>query len=151
MPGEINRISLKGISVPHKKTAFTTTPNVPFSLLPKMTSLPDPETLAAYNAVISNGAERIMQMAEKQQLHRIQTEWKIVAGQMRQSAIGQLLAFLIGLAALLASTYCIISGYEWAGSLLGLGGLTGLVTAFLKGKEQEQQTGKKWPQQEKEK
>ena len=96
--------------------------------------LPDPETLTEYSAIIPNGAERIMQMAEKQHEHRMKMENKVVSGQMLQSNIGQILAFLIGLAALCASTYCIVSGYEWSGTLIGLGGLTGLVTAFIKGR-----------------
>ena len=100
--------------------------------------LPDPETLTQYSAIIPNGAERIMQMAEKQLDHRMKMENKVVGGQMLQSNIGQILAFLIGIAALGASTYCIVSGYEWSGSILGIGGLTGLVTAFIKGRSNQE-------------
>lgn len=100
--------------------------------------LPDPETLAEYSEIIPNGAERIMQMAEKQLDHRMKMENKVIGGQMLQSNIGQFLAFLIGIAALVASTYCIVNGYEWSGSLLGIGGLTGLVTAFIKGRSQQE-------------
>lgn len=100
--------------------------------------LPDPETLSEYSDIIPNGAERIMQMAEKQLEHRLKLESKVVGGQMMQSNIGQFLAFFIGLASLAASTYCIISGFEWAGSIIGIGGLTGLVTAFIKGRSYQQ-------------
>lgn len=100
--------------------------------------LPDPETLTEYSEIIPNGAERIMQMAEKQLDHRMKMENKVIGGQMLQSNIGQFLAFLIGIAALVASTYCIINGYEWSGSLIGIGGLTGLVTAFIKGRSQQE-------------
>lgn len=79
--------------------------------------LPDPETLSEYSAIIPNGAERIMQMAEKQLDHRMKMENKVVGGQMLQSNIGQILAFLIGIAALSASTYCIVTGHEWSGSI----------------------------------
>ena len=102
--------------------------------------LPDPETLTEYSAIIPNGAERIMKMAEKQLDHRMLMEKKVVGGQMLQSNIGQILAFLIGLAALGASTYIIVSGYEWSGSLIGIGGLTGLVTAFIKGRSEQGQS-----------
>ncbi|MCX6268340.1 MAG: DUF2335 domain-containing protein [Bacteroidetes bacterium] len=102
--------------------------------------LPDPETLTAYSAIIPNGAERIMQMAEKQLDHRMKMENKVVGGQLRQSNLGQILAFLIGLAALGASTYCIVSGYEWSGGILGVSGLTGLVTAFIKGRSQQEKS-----------
>lgn len=100
--------------------------------------LPAPETLAEYSAIIPNGAERIMLMAEKQLEHRMKMENKVIGGQMLQSNIGQFLAFFIGLAALVASTYCIVLDHEWAGSILGIGGLTGLVTAFIKGRSQQE-------------
>jgi len=102
--------------------------------------LPDPETLSEYSAIIPNGAERIMQMAEKQLDHRMRMENKVVGGQMLQSNIGQFLAFLIGISALSASTYCIVNGYEFSGSILGIGGLTGLVTAFIKGRSQQEKS-----------
>ncbi len=54
--------------------------------------LPDPETLSEYDAIIPNGAERIMQMAEKQLEHRLKMENKVISGQMQQSNIGQILA-----------------------------------------------------------
>ena len=94
------------------------------------------ETLSEYDAIIPNGAERIMQKAEKQLEHRLKMENKVVSGQMQQSNIGPILAFLIGTAALLCATYCIVSGHEWSGIILGIGGLTGLVTAFIKGQSQ---------------
>lgn len=100
--------------------------------------LPDPETLSEYSAIIPNGAERIMKMAEKQLDHRMSMENKVISGQLMQSNIGQFLAFLIGIAALGASTYCIVTGHEWAGSILGIGGLTGLVTAFIKGRSHQE-------------
>lgn len=99
--------------------------------------LPDPDTLAQYSTIIPNGAERIMQMAEKQLDHRMNLENKVVSSQMLQSNIGQFLAFFIGIAALTASTICIIKGHEWSGSLIGIGGLTGLVTAFIKGRSNQ--------------
>lgn len=99
--------------------------------------LPDPETLAQYSEIIPNGAERIMLMAEKQLDHRIKMENKVISGQLFQSNLGQILAFLIGIAALGSATFVIISGHEWTGVVLGVGGLTSLVTAFIKGKSQQ--------------
>jgi uncharacterized membrane protein len=105
-----------------------------------MGPLPDPDTLAKYTSLIPNGAERIMLMAEKQSDHRMKLESMVVTSQIKQSNLGQIFAFLIGLAALGASTYCIISGYEWGGSILGVGGLTSLVTAFIKGRSQQEKS-----------
>ncbi|RPH33516.1 MAG: DUF2335 domain-containing protein [Bacteroidales bacterium] len=99
--------------------------------------LPTPETLREYSALIPNGAERIMAMAEKQQDHRISLEKKVISGQMSQSYIGQFLAFFIGIAALASATYCSINDHELTGIFLGVGGLTGLVTAFIQGKRRQ--------------
>ncbi len=49
-----------------------------------------------------------------------------------------------------ASTYCIVTGHEWSGSILGIGGLTGLVTAFIKGRShQEKNLEEKRPRSKK--
>jgi uncharacterized membrane protein len=100
--------------------------------------LPDPETLKEYSEIIPNGAERIMAMAEKQSNHRMYLEKKVVSGQVQQSYIGQAFALVIGLAALAAATYTISTGHEWAGGALGLGGITGLVTAFIQGRRKQE-------------
>jgi hypothetical protein len=43
--------------------------------------LPEPNELAAYNAIIPNGADRIMKMAEAQSAHRIELESTVVRSQ----------------------------------------------------------------------
>jgi uncharacterized membrane protein len=101
--------------------------------------LPDVETLEGYSNLIPDGADRVMRMAERQSEHRMELEKKVLEGQTRQSGVGQVLAFLIGLAALGASVYVIVQGAEWPGALIGVGGITGLVTAFIKGKDSQQQ------------
>lgn len=100
--------------------------------------LPDAETLRSYSEIIPNGADRIMAMAERQMAHRMEIENQAVTRQLNQSSTGQWLAFSIGLAALGSATYCIIEGHEWAGSIVGTGGIIGLVTAFIKGKDFQQ-------------
>jgi uncharacterized membrane protein len=100
--------------------------------------LPDPETFKQYCELIPNGGERIMAMAEKQSDHRMKIEKKVIHGQMNQSNIGQFLAFFIGIAALIASVYCITKGHDWPGSIIGIGGITGLVTAFIQGRRNQE-------------
>src|SRR5438477_9646871 len=43
--------------------------------------LPDPSELAAYNATIPNGADRIMKMAEAQSAHRLEMERLVITSQ----------------------------------------------------------------------
>jgi uncharacterized membrane protein len=108
--------------------------------------LPDPNTLKNYNDIIPNGADRIMSLTEKQANHRMELEKRVVGGQMLQSNLGQIFALIIGLFSLACATYVILEGHEWAGSIIGVGGLTSLVTAFIKGRDsQEKSLSEKQP------
>ncbi len=98
--------------------------------------LPDPETLSRYCKVIPNGAERIMQMVEKQQDHRIELEKSVIGKQMNRSDRGRIFAFVIALISIAAAVYCVSNGHQW-GAVLGVGGLTGLVSAFIQGRKQQ--------------
>ena len=100
--------------------------------------LPDTQTLEDYNKIIPNGAERIMTVFEKQSYHRMELEKTVIRGQMFQSNMGQIFALVIGLSSIGCATYIILQGHEWAGSIIGVGGLTSLVTAFIKGKDYQQ-------------
>lgn len=102
--------------------------------------LPPAEDLQLYNEIIPNGADRIMKMAEKQQDHRIAMEVKVVGRQTFQSQLGQIFALIIGLAAIGAAVYTINQGHDWAGAVLGAGGVTGLVTAFIQGKKDQRRS-----------
>ena len=97
--------------------------------------LPDPETLRRYNDIITNGADRIMQMAEKEQSHRIQRETKIVDSETTQAKYGQWLAFFIVLSCVLAGSYMVINGKEAAGGIIAIGPLTVLAYTFIKGRK----------------
>ncbi len=99
--------------------------------------LPSPDILAAYSSIIPNGAERIMQMTEMQLRHRIEMEKFVITGQMRQSNRGQYFAFILGIITIISAAYCIIEGHDWTGGIIGIGGLTGLVTAFIRGQHQQ--------------
>lgn len=102
--------------------------------------LPDSQTLEEYNRIIPNGADRIMIVFEKQSEHRMTIEKKVIGGQMFQSNLGQIFALVIGLFSLSCATYVILEGHEWAGSIIGVGGITGLVTAFIKGKSNQEKS-----------
>jgi uncharacterized membrane protein len=65
--------------------------------------IPDPETLSRYAAIIPDGAERIMQMAEQQSNHRRSLEKTVVESQARISERGQWFAAVL-------STLLIVAG-----------------------------------------
>ena len=102
--------------------------------------LPHPEILSKYNEIIPNGANRIMEMAEKQQEHRIELEKMAIRLQLRQSARGQIYGFIISLFGLMISLVCILLGHELAGSILGGTGLLGLVSVFVLGKAKQRKS-----------
>lgn len=74
--------------------------------------LPPPEVLEKYNSAITNGADRIMVMAEKQQEHRFELERSTIKEQLSQSRRGQRFGLIIGLAAIAGSVSCILLGHE---------------------------------------
>lgn len=99
--------------------------------------LPQWEDLKKYGQIIPNGADRIMTMAEKQQEHRMALENKAIGEQLSQSKRGQIFGLLIGLTAIIGGVVCIMTGHEWSGAFLGGGGLTGLVSVFVIGKNKQ--------------
>ena len=50
--------------------------------------IPHPDILVKYDSVITDGADRIMKMAENQQSHRIGIESRIINSQSNQSKLG---------------------------------------------------------------
>jgi len=99
--------------------------------------LPPPAELAAYNAIIPDGADRIMKMAEAQSAHRINLEKTVVCGQQAQEKMGQICGLIIGLAGLGLATYAAISGQPWFGAVIGGSTLVSLVSVFLYSKHVE--------------
>lgn len=96
--------------------------------------LPDAESLIEYNSVIPNGADRIMTMAEKQQLHRIDIENKVIQSQSGQSKLGQIFGFVIGLVGVGCGTYLAAIGEATVGGIIAGGTVVSLVSVFVIGK-----------------
>lgn len=97
--------------------------------------LPSAETIIKYDAVIPNGADRIMIMAEKQQDHRMAMEKKAISSQLNQSLVGQIFGFFLCLFALSLATYLGLNGHEAIGSVIGGTTILGLAGIFVLGKK----------------
>ena len=95
--------------------------------------LPPPEALSRYEKVLPGAADRIVAMAEKQSAHRIEIEKITIKARARDSLLGVVSGFLIGVTALLVCAYNVTSGYPFSGSLIGASGLGGLVGVFVYG------------------
>ena len=97
--------------------------------------LPAPEQLIKYNEATPNAADRIIKMAEKQLEHRKHIEEMAVSAQVRNSTIGILCGFTIGMTTVLCGTALMWHGNSLAGFGSVLAGLASLVGVFLYKKE----------------
>jgi len=95
--------------------------------------IPPPDLLDKYNQMIPDGANRILQMAEKQSIHRQYIEkWAVIGGTIL-SYFGVFCALIIALATLYFGSQLIYAGHVISGSIFAGTGLIGLVTAFIYG------------------
>ena len=97
--------------------------------------LPTPEQLIKYNEATPNAADRIIKMAEKQLDHRKHLEEMAIRTQVRNSTIGILCGFTIGMTTVLCGTALMWHGDSLAGFGSVLVGLASLVGVFLYKKE----------------
>ena len=70
--------------------------------------LPSPEDMERFNAVIPNGAERIMRLAEREQEHRISVEQVLLPQNISAHARGQWLGAAISMLAIVSAA---LTGY----------------------------------------
>jgi uncharacterized membrane protein len=99
--------------------------------------LPPPEVLARYNEVVTNGAERILAMAERQSAHRESLESRVVDGNLAIQKSGSLRAFILALVVILGGIYLMATGKDAWGFAAIVTSLASLVSVFLIGKTQQ--------------
>ena len=95
--------------------------------------LPSAHELVQYEQATSGAADRIIKMAENQSAHRQEIEKKVISANTRDSKLGVIFAFTLGMSTLVCGTIVILSGYEWPGTLIGSSGLIGLTSVFIYG------------------
>lgn len=103
---------------------------------------PPPEILQKYDQIHPGLASQIITMANEETVHRRKMEAEVLAIQKRDQVsyrfselVGQCFGLIIGLAAIGGSVYEAAHGAQVAASFLGTAGLTGLVTAFIMGRQ----------------
>jgi uncharacterized membrane protein len=99
--------------------------------------LPHPKLFQEYDAVLPGAAERILSMAEKQASHRQNLELTVVKAGSRDSLIGLIFGFILGLFTVGGGIYCIIKGQSTGGTILSGAGLVTLVGVFVYGSRQQ--------------
>jgi len=95
--------------------------------------LPSAQQLERYEQILPGAADRIIKMAEVQSAHRQELEKSVVSANTRDSKLGVIFAFILGIAALASGTIVAINASEWPGALLGSSGMAGLAYVFIYG------------------
>jgi len=95
--------------------------------------LPPPQILDQYNESVPDGANRIISMAEEQSKHRMGLEKYVVERESRRSDLGLVAGLVVSLAFLGGSVFITVSGYPWAGAVIGTVDIVSLVGAFIYG------------------
>ena len=98
--------------------------------------IPPPNIIAGYEDVSPGSADRIIRMAEQQSVHRQQMELIQIKAESRDSLLGVIFAFMLGIGCIIACIIMVVKVPDAAGvicgSLLGVTGIGSIVTAFLK-------------------
>lgn len=102
--------------------------------------IPPPSIIAGYEDVVPGAADRIIRMAEQQSSHRQQLEMMEMKAAVRDSLLGVIFAFGLGIGCLAACVITVImvpaAAGAICGSILGVTGIGAIVTAFLKNTRQ---------------
>ena len=98
--------------------------------------LPPPNVLKQYDIICPGAAERILSMAERQSEHRQNIENKMIKSEARDSFLGVVFAFLLGMSCLVVAAIIVINVPESAGAifgaLLGATGIGSILAIFLR-------------------
>ncbi len=96
--------------------------------------VPPPSILEQYDQVVPGSAERIIAMAEREMDHRRDVELKIISKEYTEAGRGQIFALTIGTIAIIAAGFISVTGAQWTASVIGGGGVIGLVSVFILGR-----------------
>lgn len=98
--------------------------------------IPPPNIIEGYENVLPGAADRIIKMAEQQSSHRQQMEQVKVHAESRDSFLGVIFAFILGIGCLGACIIMVIkvpvAAGAICGSVIGVTGIGSIVSSFLK-------------------
>ncbi|MCX0365129.1 DUF2335 domain-containing protein [Clostridium perfringens] len=95
--------------------------------------LPHPSILKGYENTCLGAADRIIGMAEKQMNHRHDMEKTFLHSNSRNSLLGIIFAFFLGLVIASGGIYCVVIGKQIAGLIFGGAGLSTVIVSFISG------------------
>ena len=94
--------------------------------------LPPPSMYREYDRVLPGSADRILEMAEKQQAHRIAMESVALQASAKDSKLGQYFGFCLAVICIGGGIYLATQGQTVAAVALVVASAIGLATQFLK-------------------
>ena len=92
---------------------------------------PPPDFLKEINEIVPGAAKDIINNANKQTTHRIDSEKEA----QRQSWMGQIFAFVLSILALVATVVLAMYGHDTVAGIVGGTTIVGLATVFVVGKK----------------
>ncbi|MDM0534830.1 DUF2335 domain-containing protein [Clostridium perfringens] len=95
--------------------------------------LPHPGILRGYDEVCPGAADRIIKMAEDQMHHRQNMEKNFLHSNSRNSLLGIVFAFILGIVIIIGGIYCVAIGKQVSGLIFGGAGLSTIIIAFIRG------------------
>ena len=95
--------------------------------------LPHPEVLRQYDALIPNGADRILRLVEKQSEHRMELEKKVVYSDARRADWGVVAGILVASGGMGFGYALLIHGLAVQASVFAGGTIAALVGTFVYG------------------
>jgi len=93
--------------------------------------IPDAQQLSLYEKTCPGAADRIITMAEKQSLHRQNIETLVIRSNARNSTLGVVFAFMLGLTTISGGVFLAFNDHELFGALFGSAGIAGLVGVHI--------------------
>ena len=109
--------------------------------------LPPPVVLEQYNRILPDAADRIVSMAEREQDHRHKMQEKLIDAQIfdvkqerGERRLGQIFGLSIGVVSIVSGSITAVLGAPIAGGVIGSAGVVGLVSVFVLGRREQQDT-----------
>jgi uncharacterized membrane protein len=101
--------------------------------------LPPPEILARYNEILPGAAERIIAMAENQNVHRRELEKKVINGNVFSQNVGMILGFIIAMTAIIGGIWLASKGMATQGLAAILAAIAAPAGVFVYAKHQQKE------------
>ena len=94
--------------------------------------LPPPAMFRGYEEVLAGSAERSLQMAEKEQAHRIEWEREALRRASNRRDRGLTLGTLVALSSLAVAALLAMNGHDWVAGVIGGAGIAGTAASLIR-------------------